>query len=70
MKNLIFKFLDFKKYVRNIGYTWRAHNLEWAEKYQGQLYIVHFEDLISNLEETLRGILKFIGQPVDEVSNE
>lgn len=53
-------------YVRNIGFTWRAHNLEWAELYSGRVHIVHFNDLIDNLEKTLRGILKFIDHTIDE----
>lgn len=59
--------LGWKKYVKLIGYAWRKHNLECSEKFAGRLYVVHFEDLVHNLEETLRGILKFINHPVDEV---
>lgn len=38
----------------------------WATEFHGPVKIVHYEDLIRNLDATLRDILSFLNRPVDE----
>lgn len=47
-------------------WLWEKTNLSWATDFSGRLKIVFYDDLVSNLEETLRDILQFIGHKVDE----
>lgn len=40
--------------------------MAWANGFPGRLKILYYDDLISNLEDTLRDTLVFIGQRIDE----
>lgn len=42
-------------------------NLGWAQHFPRPIKIVFYHDLVENLENELRGILRFISYPVDEV---
>lgn len=46
---------------------WEATNLSWARDFTGSIKVVFYEDLVGNLESTLRGILNFLEFPIDEV---
>lgn len=59
-------FSDWRQFVINKIYLWEQTNLSWAKDFPGRLKIVFYDDLLSNLEETLRDILQFIGHPIDE----
>ncbi|XP_012158267.1 WSCD family member GA21586 isoform X2 [Ceratitis capitata] len=45
---------------------WEATNLSWARDFTGSIKVVFYEDLVGNLESTLRGILNFLEFPIDE----
>jgi hypothetical protein len=45
---------------------WQKFYLGWGLEFKGPLFLVRYEDLKENLEETLRALLIFIGQPIDE----
>lgn len=47
-------------------WLWEQTNLSWANDFPGRLKVVFYDDLVSNLEETLRDILQFIGHAVDD----
>lgn len=47
-------------------WLWENTNLSWARDFPGRIKIVFYDELVSNLEETLRDILEFIGHPIDE----
>lgn len=66
---LIFNFLSllaWSRFVRKQLEKWERTNLVWATEFSGQVKIVQYEDLVTNVDATLRGILKFLNRPVDE----
>lgn len=42
--------------------------MDWAKNFTGDLKIVFYDDLVKNVEESLRDILRFINYNIDEVS--
>lgn len=47
--------------------AWEQMNLQWAKNFTGDVHIVYFEDLVQNVDSTLRGILQFLHFPINEV---
>lgn len=43
-------------------------NLQWAKNFTGDVHIVYYDDLVEDVNLTLRGILKFLNFPVNQVS--
>jgi hypothetical protein len=54
------------KFVTTKLHAWEQTNLSWGRNFSGPVLIVYYEDLVDNVERTLREILKFISFPVDE----
>jgi Sulfotransferase domain len=54
------------KFVTTKLHAWEQTNLSWGRNFSGPVLIVYYEDLVDNVEKTLREILKFIDFPVDE----
>lgn len=42
-------------------------NTQWAHNFTGAVHIVYYDDLVADVESTLRGVLDFIQFPTDEV---
>lgn len=49
-------------------WLWEQTNLAWAKDFpaQGRLKIIFYDDLVANVESTLRDTLRFINRTVDE----
>ncbi|XP_053950898.1 WSCD family member CG9164 [Anastrepha ludens] len=45
---------------------WEATNLSWARDFPGNVKVVFYEDLVGDLEKTLRGVLNYIEFPINE----
>lgn len=43
-------------------------NIQWAKNFTGDVHIVYFENLVENVDGTLRGILEFLNFPLNEVN--
>lgn len=43
-------------------------NIHWAKNFTGDVCIIYYDDMVANVEGTLRKTLKFIDFPIDEVS--
>lgn len=54
------------QFVVNKLYLWENTNLSWAKQFPRRLKIVFYDDLVANVETTLRDILQFINHKVDE----
>jgi hypothetical protein len=46
--------------------AWVQTNLSWGQNYTGQKLIVYYENLVDDVEKTLRDILNFIEFPINE----
>lgn len=54
------------RFVTNKLNTWEATQLYWKKNFTGDVLIVYYENLVDNVEKTLRDILNFIDFPIDE----
>lgn len=43
-------------------------NLQWAKNFTGDVHIVYYDDLVDNVDGTIRGILQFLNFPIDKVN--
>lgn len=53
------------KFVTTKLHAWEQTNLSWLN-FTGDVLIVYYENLVDNVEETLRDILNFINFPINE----
>lgn len=58
---------DWSKFVKNKLWSWEQTNLAWGKNYTGELKIIYYDDLVEDVEGTLREILSFIKFPINEV---
>lgn len=55
------------KFVTTKLHAWEQTNLSWGLNFNnGPVLIIYYEDLVDDVEKTLRDILKFIDYPIDE----
>uniref|UniRef100_A0A182PBY4 Sulfotransferase domain-containing protein n=1 Tax=Anopheles epiroticus TaxID=199890 RepID=A0A182PBY4_9DIPT len=54
------------QFVKNKLWAWEQTNLSWAKNFTGEVKLVFYDDLVENVEGTLRSILKFLNFPTDE----
>lgn len=54
------------KFVHTKLLAWEQTNLSWGLNYTGDVLIIYYEDLVDNVEKTLRNILNFINFPINE----
>ncbi|XP_036319739.1 WSCD family member GA21586 [Rhagoletis pomonella] len=57
----------WQQFVHKSLKQWEATYLSWAQDFSGNVKVVFYEDLVGNLEAALRGVLKFLELPVNEV---
>lgn len=65
---MAFLFLDWQQFVTNKLWAWEQMNLQWAKNFTGSVKIVYYDELVDNVESTLKSILKFISFPTNEVN--
>lgn len=41
--------------------------MQWAKNFSGDVHIVYYDDLVDNVDGTLRDILHFLNFPIDQV---
>lgn len=54
------------KFVNTKLIAWEQTNLSWGINYPGDVLIIYYEDLVDNVEKTLRDILNFMQYPINE----
>lgn len=54
------------KFVKTKLLAWEQTNLSWGLDYTGDVLIIYYENLVDNVEKTLRDILNFIEFPINE----
>ncbi|KAJ8916603.1 hypothetical protein NQ315_000248, partial [Exocentrus adspersus] len=45
---------------------WQQMNLDWLYNFTGPTHVVFYEQLVGNVEHTLRTVMRFVEVPVDE----
>uniref|UniRef100_A0A1B6DAR1 Sulfotransferase domain-containing protein n=1 Tax=Clastoptera arizonana TaxID=38151 RepID=A0A1B6DAR1_9HEMI len=56
----------WQQFVRDKLRTWRVTNLDWLQNFTGPIHIVLYEELVSNLEWTLRSLVDFLELSVSD----
>ncbi|RZF42387.1 hypothetical protein LSTR_LSTR004195 [Laodelphax striatellus] len=46
--------------------SWKNMNLDWVRNFDGPTHVVLYENLVQNVESTLRELIEFIQLPIDE----
>jgi hypothetical protein len=59
---------DWNQFVINKLWAWEQTNLAWGRNFLGPVKIVFYDNLVENVEQTIRDILEFVEFPIDEVS--
>lgn len=54
------------KFVVAKLHAWEQTNLSWGRNFSGPVLIIYYEDLVDDVEKTLRDILRFIDYPINE----
>nr|XP_029735868.1 WSCD family member AAEL009094 [Aedes albopictus] len=54
------------QFVKNKLWAWEQTNLSWAKNFTGEVKLVFYDDLVENVEGTLRNILKFLNFPIND----
>ncbi|XP_052866305.1 WSCD family member AGAP003962 [Anopheles cruzii] len=54
------------QFVKNKLWAWEQTNLSWAKNFTGEVKLVFYDDLVANVEGTLRSILRFLNHSTDE----
>lgn len=54
------------QFVKNKLWAWEQTNLSWAKNFTGEVKLIFYDDLVENVEGTLRSILKFLKFPINE----
>ncbi|XP_058822804.1 WSCD family member AAEL009094 [Topomyia yanbarensis] len=54
------------QFVKNKLWAWEQTNLSWAKNFTGEVKLVFYDELVENVEETLRSVLHFLKFPVNE----
>lgn len=54
------------KFVVAKLHAWEQTNLSWGRNFSGPTLIIYYEDLVDDVEKTLRDILRFIDYPINE----
>lgn len=57
---------DWMKFVTTKLHAWEQTNLSWGRNFSGPTMIIYYEDLVGDVEKTLRDILKFIDFSINE----
>jgi hypothetical protein len=65
-KSFLSSHLDWQKFVNAKIHGWEQTNLSWGKNFSGPVLIVYYEELVENVEKTVRDILNFIEFPIDE----
>lgn len=64
---MISPILDWNQFVTHKLWAWEQMNSHWATNYTGDVHIVYYDDMVDDVEGTLRKILNFIHFPINEV---
>lgn len=54
------------QFVKNKLWAWEQTNLSWAKNFTGEVKLIFYDDLVENVEGTLRSILKFLKFPIND----
>lgn len=63
----MFTKIDWQQFVTNKLFAWEQMNLQWTRNFTGDVHIVYYDNLVDDVEATLRGILEFLRFPINEV---
>lgn len=54
------------QFVRQNIKIWRRTYIDWLTQFTGPIHIIFYDKLVDNVEHTLRGLIEFLGRPIDK----
>ncbi|CAO1414666.1 unnamed protein product [Diamesa tonsa] len=54
------------QFVTNKLWSWEQTNLSWAKNFTGDILIIYFDNLVENVEKSLKDILNFLEFPIND----
>lgn len=64
--NYWFIFPDWQQFVHDKLQAWKQTNLDWLHNFTGPTHIIFYEQLVKNVENTLRTVLDFLEYPISD----
>lgn len=58
--------LDWQQFVFDKLRAWKQTNLDWLHNFTGPTHVIFYEQLVEDVEHTLRSVLHFLEMPVDD----
>lgn len=58
---------DWHQFVNDKLKGWQQMNLDWLYNFTGPTHIIFYEQLVNSVENTVKSIMDFIGEPIDPV---
>lgn len=56
---------DWQQFVDDKLKSWQQMNLDWLYNFTGPTHIIFYEQLVNNVEHTLRTVMDFIEVPIE-----
>lgn len=56
---------DWQQFVSDKLKAWQQMNLDWLYNFTGPTHIIFYEQLVNNVEHTLRSVMEFIEVPME-----
>lgn len=57
--------IDWQQFVSDKLRGWQQMNLDWLFNFTGPTHIIFYEQLINNVEHTLKSVMEFIEIPIE-----
>ncbi|KAJ8956365.1 hypothetical protein NQ318_015103 [Aromia moschata] len=58
-------FADWQQFVRDKTRAWQQMNLDWLYNFTGPTHVIFYEQLVDNVEHTLKTVMEFIEVPME-----
>lgn len=57
---------DWQQFVKDKLKAWKQINLDWLYNFSGPTHVLFYEQLVGDVENSIRSILEFLELPIDE----
>lgn len=56
---------DWQQFVSDKLNAWKQTNLDWLQNFTGPTHVIFYEQLVENVEHTLKSVVEFLDIPID-----
>ena len=62
----MFNVTEWRRYLQHAPQQWVWHYVSWLRFGKGKIYVLHYDDLIRNLDSEMKKLLHFLEFPFDD----